>query len=166
MSKLFSRILPDFVYGAVDGTITTFAIVAGTIGAGLPSTVVLILGFANLLADGFSMASSSYLSHESRDDMEGDGEVTPFKSAYVTFLSFVGVGVIPLIPFVLEDVGVLERPMMYASILAGLTFLYIGVLRGRVVGKRTLPSALSTFAIGAIASIIAFAVGAFLEGVV
>ena len=47
--------LEDFVYGATDGAVTTFAVVAGVIGASLSSSVVLILGFANLLADGFSM---------------------------------------------------------------------------------------------------------------
>ncbi len=50
----------DFVYGGIDGAITTFAIVAGVVGASLSSGVILILGLANLLADGFSMAASNY----------------------------------------------------------------------------------------------------------
>lgn len=50
----------DFVYGGIDGAITTFAIVAGVVGASLSSSVILILGLANLLADGFSMAASNY----------------------------------------------------------------------------------------------------------
>ena len=53
--------LRDFIYGAVDGAITTFAVVSGVAGAGLSSGIVIILGFANLLADGFSMAVSNYL---------------------------------------------------------------------------------------------------------
>lgn len=53
--------LKDFVYGAVDGAVTTFAIVAGVAGAGLSAGVIIVLGFANLLADGFSMAVSNYL---------------------------------------------------------------------------------------------------------
>ncbi len=57
--------LRDFVYGANDGIITTFAVVAGVAGADLSARVVLILGFANLLADGFSMAMSNYLSEKS-----------------------------------------------------------------------------------------------------
>ncbi len=52
--------LSDFVYGGIDGAITTFAIVAGVMGASLSSGVILILGLANLLADGFSMAASNY----------------------------------------------------------------------------------------------------------
>jgi hypothetical protein len=47
--------LRDFVYGAVDGAVTTFAAVAGVAGAGLDSEVVIVLGIANLIADGFSM---------------------------------------------------------------------------------------------------------------
>lgn len=52
--------LKDMIYGAIDGTITTFAIVAGVAGAGLPHKIVVILGVANILADGFSMAASNY----------------------------------------------------------------------------------------------------------
>lgn len=54
--------LADFVYGANDGIITTFAVVTGAVGATLAPGVVVILGVANLLADGFSMGASSYLS--------------------------------------------------------------------------------------------------------
>ena len=53
--------LKDFIYGAIDGAVTTFAIVAGVAGAGLSAGVIIILGFANLLADGFSMAISNFL---------------------------------------------------------------------------------------------------------
>jgi VIT1/CCC1 family predicted Fe2+/Mn2+ transporter len=53
--------LRDFIYGAIDGTVTTFAVVAGVAGADLDETVVIILGGANLIADGFSMAVSNYL---------------------------------------------------------------------------------------------------------
>jgi len=53
--------LRDFVYGAVDGIVTTFAVVSGVAGAGLSSGVVIVLGVANLVGDGFSMAASNYL---------------------------------------------------------------------------------------------------------
>ncbi len=52
--------LRDWVYGGIDGAITTFAIVAGVVGAELSASIVLILGAANLLADGFSMAAANY----------------------------------------------------------------------------------------------------------
>jgi VIT1/CCC1 family predicted Fe2+/Mn2+ transporter len=53
--------LRDMVYGALDGTVTTFAVVAGVAGADLSSGIVIVLGLANLLADGFSMAISNFL---------------------------------------------------------------------------------------------------------
>lgn len=53
--------LGDFVLGAVDGTVTTFAIVAGAAGAGLSGAIALVLGLANVVADGFSMAAGTYL---------------------------------------------------------------------------------------------------------
>lgn len=58
----------EIVYGGVDGVVTTFAIVAASAGAGLSSTVIFVLGFANLLADGFSMGVSSYLAKKTEVD--------------------------------------------------------------------------------------------------
>ena len=55
------RYLSDFIYGAIDGTVTTFAVVAGVVGAGLETRVIIILGVANLVADGFSMAAANFL---------------------------------------------------------------------------------------------------------
>ena len=52
--------LRDIIYGAIDGAVTTFAIVAGVVGAELSTKVILILGIANVLADGFSMAAGNY----------------------------------------------------------------------------------------------------------
>lgn len=60
--------LGEFVYGAIDGTITTFATVSGAAGAALSPGIVVILGFANLIADGFSMASGNFLSERSHRD--------------------------------------------------------------------------------------------------
>lgn len=57
--------LSDMVFGANDGIVTTFAVVAGSTGAGLSSAVVIILGFANLLADGLSMGIGNFLGHKS-----------------------------------------------------------------------------------------------------
>jgi VIT1/CCC1 family predicted Fe2+/Mn2+ transporter len=54
--------LADFVYGAIDGTVTTFAVVSGVAGAELSSSIVIILGFANLIGNGLSMAASNFLS--------------------------------------------------------------------------------------------------------
>jgi VIT1/CCC1 family predicted Fe2+/Mn2+ transporter len=53
--------LRDFIYGAIDGAVTTFAVVASVAATGLSSGVVIILGLANLLADGFSMAAGNFL---------------------------------------------------------------------------------------------------------
>ncbi len=64
----FKDYVAEIVYGGVDGIVTTFAIVAASAGAGLSSTVIFILGFANLLADGFSMGVSSYLSKKTEAD--------------------------------------------------------------------------------------------------
>jgi len=63
--------IQDIVYGGNDGIVTTFAVVAGTMGAGLHHGIVIILGLANLLADGLSMATGAYLSLRSeRDNFE------------------------------------------------------------------------------------------------
>ncbi|HSF27899.1 MAG TPA: VIT1/CCC1 transporter family protein [Nitrosopumilaceae archaeon] len=58
----------DFIYGSIDGAVTTFAVVAGASGAELLPSVVLILGFANLFGDGFSMAIGNYLATKTRKE--------------------------------------------------------------------------------------------------
>ncbi len=52
--------LRDWIYGGIDGAVTTFAVVSGVSGAALPARVLLVLGLANLLADGFSMTAGNY----------------------------------------------------------------------------------------------------------
>jgi VIT1/CCC1 family predicted Fe2+/Mn2+ transporter len=63
-------IIQDIVYGGNDGIVTTFAVVAGTVGAGMDRYVVIILGLANLFADGISMATGSFLSQKSEMDQQ------------------------------------------------------------------------------------------------
>lgn len=53
--------LRDWIYGGIDGSVTTFAVVSGVAGAQLSPWIILVMGFANLLADGFSMAASNFL---------------------------------------------------------------------------------------------------------
>ncbi|PMR71396.1 VIT1/CCC1 transporter family protein [Halomonas heilongjiangensis] len=64
--------VPDAILGGIDGCVTTFAVVSAAFGAGFSASVALVLGFANLLADGFSMAVSNYESIQAqRDHIEG-----------------------------------------------------------------------------------------------
>jgi VIT1/CCC1 family predicted Fe2+/Mn2+ transporter len=63
-----SQYIGDLVYGGLDGIITTFAVVSGVAGANLSTDIVLILGLANLFADGFSMATGAYLSSKSEQE--------------------------------------------------------------------------------------------------
>ncbi|HAW18921.1 MAG TPA: hypothetical protein DCX14_01960, partial [Flavobacteriales bacterium] len=65
LKKWLHEYLGEAVYGGIDGCVTTFAVVAGSEGAGLGTEVVIILGCANLIADGFSMSVGAYLSSKS-----------------------------------------------------------------------------------------------------
>lgn len=67
--KKIASYLKDVVYGANDGLVTTFAVIAGVAGAGLDPVVIVFLGLANLFADGFSMAASSFLAARSESDV-------------------------------------------------------------------------------------------------
>ncbi|MGI9394861.1 MAG: VIT1/CCC1 transporter family protein, partial [Boseongicola sp.] len=61
-------VLREAVFGAIDGSITTFAIVAGVAGAGLSPFIIVVLGLANVLADGFSMAAAAYSGSKAEQD--------------------------------------------------------------------------------------------------
>lgn len=170
MKKGLLKYLPEFVYGGIDGSVTTFAVVAGAIGASLSSSVILILGFANLFADGFSMAVSNYMSNKSDREMHSGKkyEKRPMKSATATFVSFIIVGFIPLLFFVLAlfNENLLKDAFLFSAILTGISFLIVGSVKGIVTGKHKVYSALETLLIGGVASIIAFVVGYFLRGLV
>jgi len=167
--KNSKKYLPEFVYGGMDGTITTFAVVAGVIGASLSSTVILILGFANLFADGFSMAVSNYLSEKSKEELMGDENKKSLasKKATVTFFSFLVIGFIPLISFVFAAVvnssAILKSQFLYSILLTALALIIIGWLKGVATEKNKVKSSLQTLIIGGVAAVIAFFVGYFIK---
>ncbi len=164
------RYLPEFVYGGIDGSVTTFAVVAGAIGASLSSSIILILGFANLIADGFSMAISNYLSTKSQQDLHRHDAETkffrkeakhPLKTAIATFISFVVIGFIPLISFVCAAfIPALASFQFIASfILTGVALLIVGAVKGKVVKKHPFYASIETLLIGGIAALLAYGVG-------
>lgn len=168
------KYLSEFVYGGTDGAITTFAIVAGVMGAGLNASIVLVLGFANLFADGFSMAVSNYLSTKSQNDLlikhkhKHAHSKKPKKTATATFIAFVIIGFIPLISFVLAPISpaIDQSKFLLSAILTGIAFIVIGAIKGKVVGKDYLKSSITTLLIGGVAAFLAFLVGYLLRGLV
>ena len=101
------------MYGAVDGTVTTFAVVAASAGAGISSAVILILGIATLIADGFSMGASAYLAASAEhEDSARDTQkrASPKIIGAVTFLAFVAVGSVPVLPYLVDVVASLKTP--------------------------------------------------------
>lgn len=218
--------LGDFVLGAIDGAVTTFAMVAGVAGAGLPKEVALVLGLANLVADGFSMAASNYqksqsdaelivqtrLIEEEHIDTVPHGEMeevrqiyakkglegelledvvrvitadrqrwidtmimeefgmqlrspSPLKSALVTFLAFVLVGAVPLLPFVLLFKIPLEHVFAGSVLATALAFFAVGSVKGRLVHKNWIFSGLETLLIGGAAAAMAYFVGSVFKGI-
>lgn len=158
------RFLPEFVYGATDGTVTTFAIVAGAIGAKLSRTAVLAIGIASVLADGYSMGVSSYLSESTRHEQSGESLEsakghTPIASGIATFVSFVMIGTLPLIPFIMSSR--ITPSVTYTALAVALTsFAGIGYLRG-IITKRKSPLITSgeSFLIGGSTAVIAYVIG-------
>jgi len=168
MQKFFNNYLKEFVYGSTDGTVTTFAIIAGSAGAELPSAIVIILGVSNVLADGFSMASSNYLSEKSHRDQNGlVAIVSPFKNAFATFISFILVGFIPILPYVVNAIwGIWQKTFFVSCIFTFLAFLFIGQIRGRISQKNSLRATIETLIIGGVAALVAYSVGAFLDSII
>ena len=219
----------EFVYGGVDGGVTTFAVVAGATGAQFDAAVIIILGLANLVADGFSMSVGSYLSvkaelekyrkifnfekwgvenipeaekNEIRDIyrkkglsgslleevvevitsnkevwieemMHGEFKMTPEKnsplsSGIYTFLSFLAIGAIPLLPFLVPGLG--EQfgisSFTLTCLLTGLAFIIIGFIKAYVNQSVKYWAILETLALGAAAALLAYYAGYFLESII
>ena len=221
----FQDYLGEFVYGGIDGSVTTFAVVAGAAGAQLDSKVVIILGFANLIADGFSMSVGSYLSTKSekenynkhkaveywevdnlpekereevreiyeakgfegellekvvdvitedrhrwvdvmmKEELEMSEETkSPVAMGAVTFFSFQLFGLIPLLVYVLDYfVGIESELFLISSILTGITFSLIGVMKAVVTQTRVIRSVAETLFLGGAAAALAYFVGDVLE---
>ncbi|HID24646.1 MAG TPA: hypothetical protein EYP14_19920, partial [Planctomycetaceae bacterium] len=215
------------VYGGLDGIITTFAVVAGVAGAALSSGIVLILGFANLIADGLSMAIGDYLSTKAELEYEHaerqrelwevehfpEGEKTelievyvekgvppedartivdiisrhkeawvdimmteelgivptdasPVKNAVVTFVSFAGFGLVPLLAYVVARLvpGVTFNTFGVACISTAATLFLLGALKVKVTERNWIFSGLETLLVGGTAALAAYMVGVLLRG--
>lgn len=226
--KKYEDYLGEFVYGGIDGSVTTFAVVAGAVGAGLDSAVIIILGFANLLADGFAMSIGAYLSSKSeRDNYDKhkkveywevdnlpekereeireiyadkgfDGELlekvvdvitsdrerwvnemmkdelemmkdqkSPFWVGFVTYISFLAIGLIPLLVYVIDFTGAsISNPFLWSSVLTGLGFVFIGFLKTFVTQTSALRGIAETLILGAVAAGVSYFVGDILEQIV
>ena len=158
------------MYGATDGTVTTFAVVAGAVGGGLNAKVILILGFANLFADGISMGVSSYLSNESELEMRKAqlAKLESTKKALITFAAFVIVGIVPLVVYIYDAVfgRVTSQAFLLSCVFTALTFVAIGYIKGLTTKYRPFRSALETLVLGGVAAVIAFYIGNFLDKVI
>ncbi|EPC03308.1 hypothetical protein L861_17345 [Litchfieldella anticariensis FP35 = DSM 16096] len=211
--------LPDAILGGIDGCVTTFAVVSGAFGAGFSATVALVLGFANLLADGFSMAISNYESIQAQreyiDDIreserhhidmvpEGerdeirqifqrkgfDGEtlervvevisqdrevwvdtmlteehglqkmgLSPMRSALTTFVAFLIVGAMPLLPYAVPFLDT-TRQFLASLLIAALMFFLIGMMKSVVYHRPVFQSGLRTLLMGGTAAGLAFLTG-------
>ena len=160
--------LGDVVYGANDGIITTFAIVAGVAGAALPARVVVILGLANLLADGFSMAASNVLAIRSRSALERADRLPvsePFalRHGLATLLAFVVAGAAPLLAYLLPLSGTSRFPA--ATALAFSTLFVVGAARTAVIRGGWFRNGLEMLGVGALAAAVAYGIGALLARV-
>jgi VIT1/CCC1 family predicted Fe2+/Mn2+ transporter len=151
--------LRDFVYGANDGVITTFAVVAGVTGGALSQRVVLIIGAANLLADGLSMAVGNFLSIRSNEGARRvqdlpEEESEPVRHALATFVAFVAVGSVPLLPYLLPWGFSARFPA--AVVLTFVALAIVGILRAAVTDETWWGSALEMLGLGIIVAVVAY----------
>ena len=163
---LLRHYLKDLIYGANDGLITTFAVVTGVTGAALEARIVVILGVANLVADGFSMGGSNYLAIRSDEaarstDGKGMSEPYPLRHALVTFASFVVVGAVPLISYIL---GLGEWKFRVAVALTMVTLFGVGAARAAVTDAKWWRAGTEMFVVGALAAVVAYLIGGFIAG--
>jgi VIT1/CCC1 family predicted Fe2+/Mn2+ transporter len=159
----------DVIYGANDGIITTFAVIAGVTGGSLTARAVLIVGAANLIADGLSMGVGNYLSIRSNEGaLEAqelpEQEARPARHGMATFLAFVVVGALPLIPYLLPAVPV-DRFVL--SVFLTLAALFgIGASRAIVTVDRWWTAGLEMLLLGVIVAAAAYGSGFFVALVI
>lgn len=182
--KFDPSLMKASVYGANDGIITTFAVMAGVVGAQLSPKVVIILGFANLFADGLSMGLGDYLGEKSERklrekhapsdhpcviaqqggkpcncDLDVDSGPV-WMTGLVTFISFIIAGFFPILPYVSNSMFSLGINEALISLLTtGLALFTVGALRTTFIDGKWWKNGLEMFAVGMLAALVAFGLG-------
>src|SRR5688572_5380163 len=146
----------DLVYGANDGIITTFAVVAGVAGGSLSTLAVLVVGGANLAADGVSMGIGNLLAiraHESARiaDNLPEEEAYPWKHGVATLIAFVAAGAVPLIPYLLPIDETSRLPASAALTMAAL--FAVGAARAVLTRDRWWKSGLEMLGLGGVVAL-------------
>lgn len=168
------KLLKAAVYGANDGIVTTFAVVAGVTGADLAASVILVMGVANMVADGLAMGLGDYLGESSQREMEVAGgspvDTSPvWLTGAVTFVAFVCAGALPLLPYLLFALGapVPQSKAFQLSILCTAIALFtVGSLRTHFSKTPWWRGGLQMLGVGAIASGAAYLFGHVIEQMV
>lgn len=156
----------DLVFGANDGIVTTFAVVSGVTGAELSARVAIILGVANLLADGFAMGAGNYLGARSEQQVQrsqgivNEGPAHALGHAAAIFGAFIAAGSVPLLPFLFVPGG---RVFLASCIATGAVLFVVGSLRTLVTRARWFVSGLEMLAVGSAAAVVAYVVGYLLR---
>jgi len=158
----------DLVYGANDGIITTFAVVGGATGGALSHTAVLVIGCANLAADGMSMGIGNLLAiraHERAREAQNlpEEEAYPWKHGVATLLAFVGAGALPLLPFVMP-LSPAEQPL-WSTVTTFSALFAMGASRSAITTERWWRSGLETLLLGAVVALAAYGAGAVVAAV-
>ncbi len=171
MFTLNGSLVKAAVYGANDGIITTFAVVSGATGASMGLEVVVILGIANLIADGISMGASDYLGeHAEHDYLKSQGESHDdepiWHTGAMTFASFVVAGSVPLIPYILALVVHidLQHQFLISCLGAGLALFLVGAARTFVTQGNWVKNGLQVLVVGAGAAAVAYFLGDVVAG--
>ena len=132
---------------------------SGVVGADLSERIILILGFANLLADGFSMGASNYLARRSyadADDRATGREAT--RHGVATVLGFVTAGLVPLLAYLVPLPDDARFPVAVALTLS--TLFAVGASRAFVTQLGWVRSGLEMLLVGALAAAVAYSIGA------
>jgi VIT1/CCC1 family predicted Fe2+/Mn2+ transporter len=160
--------LRDLVYGANDGIITTFAVVAGVAGGDLTAAVVLVVGAANLAADGMSMGVGNLLAIRAHESARAaldlpEEETYPWKHGLATLAAFVAAGIVPLLPYL---VSIQPEPRLAWSASMTMAALFgVGAARAAVTAERWWRAGLETLALGAVVAVAAYGAASLIASI-
>lgn len=159
----------DLVFGANDGIITTFAVVSGATAGALSYTTVLIIGAANLAADGMSMGVGNLLAIRAHERVRAadnlpEEEAYPWKHGTATLLAFVGAGAVPLLPFLFPGANGGQAP--WSTALTFVALFAVGAARATLTSERWWKAGLETLSLGALVAAAAYGAGALIASLI
>lgn len=168
---ILGQFIRDVVFGTNDALLTNIGIITGFTASLVSNRLIVLAVLVDIFTSAFAMATGTYLSRTSEDDYFAasltkrtksgvdKALANPYIASVVMWVVYVIAGFIPLLPFFF---GLPPKDAAKVTVVLGaLTFLVVGIFKGKVTNTSAVKSAVQFFVLGTLAALIGYGIGAY-----